>query len=58
MPKNLNLPKALHAHFSVEPNPSTDTVIELAKHFNLTKQQVLKFFQNKRAAEKKINHTI
>ena len=55
MPKGKLLPTELHIHFSIDPNPSPETIQELANHFHVTKQQVLRFFQNKQYVKRQKN---
>ena len=52
MPKHFD--QTLHIHFAQEPNPNKATISELAKTLGYNKAKVTRFFQNKRARERKL----
>ena len=46
--------RALHLHYSIDPHPNKDTILQIAKSLGINKGKVTRFFQNKRARERKV----
>ena len=52
MPRHLD--KSLHLQYSIDPHPNKDAIKEIAKTLGINKGRVTRFFQNKRARERKL----